>query len=88
VKNFLLTGRPGSGKSTVIGRTVELLRERGVRVGGVVCPEVREGGGRVGFWIRALGGWGGWGRGGGGLAPGGGGTGWIWRCWTGSEGKG
>jgi nucleoside-triphosphatase len=55
MKNFLLTGRPGSGKSTVIGRTVELLRERGVRVGGVVCPEVREGGVRVGFRIRELG---------------------------------
>ncbi|MEM3012095.1 MAG: nucleoside-triphosphatase, partial [Candidatus Hadarchaeales archaeon] len=54
MKNFLLTGRPGSGKSTVIGRTVSLLRGEGVRVGGIFCPELREGGERVGFEIRDL----------------------------------
>ncbi|MEM2535904.1 MAG: NTPase [Candidatus Hadarchaeales archaeon] len=54
MKNFLLTGRPGSGKSTVISKTVSLLREKGVKVGGIYCPEVREGGRRVGFEIRDL----------------------------------
>lgn len=38
----------------MIGRTVALLREEGVRVGGIHCPELREGGVRMGFEIRDL----------------------------------
>lgn len=38
----------------MIGKTVSLLREEGVKVGGIYCPEVREGGTRVGFEIRDL----------------------------------
>jgi len=48
-KNILVTGRPGVGKTTVVLRTVEILRERGVRAGGFVSREEREGGRRVGF---------------------------------------
>ncbi|MCS7131129.1 MAG: NTPase [Hadesarchaea archaeon] len=47
--NFLVTGRPGSGKTSVIERAVTLLRERGYRAGGLYCPEIRERGVRVGF---------------------------------------
>ncbi|MGC8817079.1 MAG: NTPase [Candidatus Hadarchaeum sp.] len=47
--NFLVTGPPSSGKTTVVERAVALLRERGLRAGGIYCPEIRERGIRVGF---------------------------------------
>jgi len=51
--NFFVTGRPGSGKSTVVWRTVEILKSHGLQVGGIVCPELRnERGVRVGFKMR------------------------------------
>jgi len=52
VKNFLVTGRPGIGKTTCLTRTVEILTSRGVSVGGMVTYEVREKGERIGFNIR------------------------------------
>jgi nucleoside-triphosphatase len=52
--NFLITGRPGSGKTSVIERAMSILRERGFRAGGLYCPEIREGGVRVGFRIIDL----------------------------------
>ena len=39
------------GKTTVLMKTVEALKERGYSVGGMVSREVREGGVRVGFEI-------------------------------------
>jgi len=50
-KNFLITGPPGSGKTSVIERAMSFLRERGLRAGGIYCPEIRERGVRVGFRI-------------------------------------
>lgn len=47
--NFLITGRPGSGKTTVIERTVSTLRKKGLIAGGLYSPEIREGGVRQGF---------------------------------------
>jgi len=47
--NFLITGRPGSGKTSVIEGAVEILRGRGLKPGGLYCPEIREGGQRLGF---------------------------------------
>ena len=49
--NALVTGPPRSGKTTVIERTVARLRDGGVTVGGIVCPELRTAGDRVGFEI-------------------------------------
>jgi nucleoside-triphosphatase len=58
---LLLTGNPGIGKTTVLMKTVNALKERGYTVGGMVSREVREGGARVGFEILDLassrGGW-------------------------------
>ena len=51
---MLLTGSPGVGKTTVLVRTVNLLKERGFKVGGMISREVREGGTRVGFEIADL----------------------------------
>jgi len=49
-----LTGRPGVGKTTVFTKVIESLRRDGVNVYGFVCPEVREGGRRIGFKIVDL----------------------------------
>lgn len=48
---LLLTGSPGVGKTTVLIKTVNMLKERGVSVGGMISREVRENGFRVGFEI-------------------------------------
>ncbi len=49
-----ITGEPGSGKSTLAMKVVEALRAKGVKVCGIVCPEVREGGKRIGFKVVDL----------------------------------
>lgn len=46
---FLLTGRPGIGKTTAIGNILDLLRREGVTVGGVMSSERRIAGVRQGF---------------------------------------
>jgi nucleoside-triphosphatase len=51
---ILLEGRPGSGKTTVVARLVDLLRERGVAVLGFVTHELREQGRRVGFEVETF----------------------------------
>jgi nucleoside-triphosphatase len=51
---LLLTGTPGIGKTTVLMKTVNALKKRGICVGGMIGREVREGGRRVGFEILDL----------------------------------
>ena len=51
---LLLTGNPGVGKTTVLMKTVDALKERGVCVGGMISREAREGGVRVGFELLDL----------------------------------
>lgn len=51
---FIITGRPGSGKSTCVAMLIEGLRDRGIRFGGIRTPEVREGGVRTGFIVEDL----------------------------------
>ena len=53
-KCFLITGRPGIGKTTALHRIAEMLSKRGYSVGGMVTFEVRERGRRVGFKIRDI----------------------------------
>ncbi len=50
-KNLFVTGRPGVGKTTLIGRVLERLD---AAVGGFVTSEIRDGGVRVGFAIADL----------------------------------
>ena len=51
VSNFLITGPPRSGKSTVCRRLIEKFTMAGLKCGGILCPEVREKGKRIGFKI-------------------------------------
>jgi len=54
MSKILITGRPGVGKTTLFTRILSSLRSAGYRAAGFVCPEVREGGVRVGFKIVDL----------------------------------
>lgn len=49
-----ITGRPGVGKSTVFREIMDYLAGKGVRIGGIIAPEVRERGLRVGFKLVDL----------------------------------
>ena len=51
VKNFIVRGRPGSGKSTTVSVVRERARDLGLDVAGIVTPEIRVGGRRVGFEV-------------------------------------
>jgi nucleoside-triphosphatase len=53
MKNLLLTGRPGVGKTTVIQRFVSLLPSS-ISVRGFYTDEIREGNIRQGFCVTAL----------------------------------
>ncbi|MFQ5970670.1 MAG: NTPase [Nitrososphaerales archaeon] len=46
---LVVTGDPGVGKTTVVMRVAEVLKQRGLKVGGVVSREVRCHNARVGF---------------------------------------
>lgn len=51
---ILVTGRPGSGKSFLVEKVCERLKDLGYRVGGMLTRDIREGGRRVGFEIVDL----------------------------------
>jgi nucleoside-triphosphatase len=52
---LLLTGSPGVGKTTVLTKTIAVLKERGFKVGGMISRETRQDGTRVGFEILDMG---------------------------------
>jgi nucleoside-triphosphatase len=51
---FLITGVPGTGKTTVLWNVVNALKEVGYSVGGMLSREIREGSKRLGFEILSL----------------------------------
>lgn len=52
--NILITGKPGVGKTTVLKKIINSLEEYGYSIGGIICPEIKEDGIRVGFSIIDL----------------------------------
>ena len=51
---IFLTGLPGSGKSTVLIETIELLKEKNLKIGGITTPEIRKQGKRIGFSVKDI----------------------------------
>ncbi|MFQ5975026.1 MAG: NTPase [Candidatus Hydrothermarchaeales archaeon] len=51
---LLITGQPGSGKTTLCQKVVEGLKDK-IQIGGFVSGEIREGGIRKGFMIKDVG---------------------------------
>ena len=51
---LILMGIPGIGKTTVLIKAINALKEKGCCVGGIISREVRESGTRVGFEILDL----------------------------------
>ncbi len=49
-----LTGAPGVGKSTVVGRVAEKVRLSGIKVGGMTSGDLKSASTRLGFEIRDL----------------------------------
>ena len=45
---------PGVGKTTVVHKVIAILKEKGLKVGGIYCPEIRVNNVRVGFEIVDL----------------------------------
>jgi len=52
--NIMITGRPGSGKTTLVVRLVERLTREGFKAAGFVTEEIRGGSHRSGFMVRDL----------------------------------
>ena len=48
--NILIRGKPNVGKSTLIQKLVQLLKQKGKTIGGIITPEIRESN-RLGFEI-------------------------------------
>ena len=46
-----ITGQPGCGKSTLVMQIADALKASGWKVGGILTPEVREHGHRLGFKV-------------------------------------
>ncbi|MEM1586285.1 MAG: NTPase [Candidatus Bathyarchaeia archaeon] len=53
-RHIFLTGPPRTGKTTIVLRVVDYLREKNVKVGGMVSQEILKDGVRVGFKIIDL----------------------------------
>jgi nucleoside-triphosphatase len=51
---IFLTGRSGSGKSTVLMKIIGRLEAKGLKIGGIITPEVRVKGRRVAFRVVDL----------------------------------
>ena len=56
VKHLLLTGKPGVGKTTLIEKLIDVLRERypHIQITGFITKEVRSQGNRIGFNIHTI----------------------------------
>ena len=51
MNKIFLTGEPGYGKSTVLMKVIDILKSKGLKVGGFMTPDIRERGKRIGFKV-------------------------------------
>lgn len=51
---YFVTGPPRVGKTTAIEKVIKKLSESGLRVGGMMTSEIREGSNRVGFALKDI----------------------------------
>jgi nucleoside-triphosphatase len=49
VRVWLITGNPGIGKTTVLMKIMDIMRNHGYALGGMLCKEIRVKGERIGF---------------------------------------
>ena len=49
--NILITGPPGIGKTTLLEKIKNKIKDSGFSIGGMYCPEIRENNKRTGFNI-------------------------------------
>ncbi len=48
---IFITGLPGSGKSTILIKVLNFLKGKNFKIGGIISPEIREKGERIGFEV-------------------------------------
>ena len=51
---IFLTGKPGSGKTTILMKIIERLKIEGLKIGGIMTPDIRTKGRRIAFKIVDL----------------------------------
>ncbi|MEM5790813.1 MAG: NTPase [Candidatus Aenigmatarchaeota archaeon] len=51
---IFLTGKPRAGKSTIVLKIIDFLKNKKVKVGGFITPEIVESGKRVGFYVKNI----------------------------------
>ena len=49
---FIVTGTKGSGKTTLAGQMIPLFRGKGIKVAGILAPDIVERGQRVGYRVK------------------------------------
>ncbi len=53
-RNFFITGMPKAGKTTLLRKVIEKLRNKGLNVGGIVSPEEKHHGTRSAFYVEDI----------------------------------
>ncbi|MFH0884274.1 MAG: nucleoside-triphosphatase [Candidatus Micrarchaeota archaeon] len=54
-QNFFITGLPKAGKTGLLRRLIKALKDRGLKVGGLISPEEKHHGTRTGFYVKDIG---------------------------------
>jgi hypothetical protein len=53
-KVYIITGTKGQGKTTLLSKIIDTLKQNGVNVSGILAPELVENGERVGYFVRDI----------------------------------
>jgi nucleoside-triphosphatase len=52
--NYFISGPPKSGKTTLLRKLVQKMREKGLRIGGFLSPDEKSHGRRTGFFVEDI----------------------------------